>query len=356
MNLNIINQFKLDGAVVEYAPYGNGHINSTYRVVTDTGHQYIVQRINQNVFKKPDEVMENIIAVTRHIRKKVADKHGPLHVIHTKDDKVGYKDPNGEYWRVYDFITDSICLEASETPEDFKQSAIGFGMFQNLLSDFPADTLHETIPNFHNTADRYVKFKAAIAADKAGRLASVQKEVDFYLSHEADGCLLGKLLAEGKIPLRVTHNDTKLNNVMLDAETRKPICVIDLDTVMPGLSVTDFGDSIRFGASTAPEDEKDLDKVWCDMELYRTYTEGFLSACGKSLTETELEMLPQGAKTMTLECGMRFLTDYLEGDWYFKTHYPDQNLDRCRTQMKLVQDMEAKWDEMHAIVKALAKR
>jgi len=227
---------------------------------------------------------------------------------------------------------------------------VAFGTFQQQLKDFPAETLCEVIPNFHNTVDRYRIFKEALAADVCGRAASVKAEIDFALAREQEAGTLVNMLAEGKLPLRVTHNDTKLNNVMLDEATRKPLCVIDLDTTMPGLSLYDFGDSIRFGAATAAEDEKDLDKMVMDINLFETYTKGFLSAC-PGLTENERDMLPMGAKLMTLECGVRFLTDYLSGDTYFRTHYEGQNLDRCRTQFKLVADMESKWDEMKRIVK-----
>jgi len=257
---------------------------------------------------------------------------------------------DGNFWRVYDFVEDSICLQLPETPEDFYQSAVAFGNFQQQLKDFPAHTLCEVIPNFHNTADRYRLFREALAADVCGRAAQVRDEVEFALAREEEAATLVNMLAAGELPLRVTHNDTKLNNVMLDARTRKPLCVVDLDTVMPGLSLYDFGDSIRFGAATAAEDEKDLSKVWMDLNLYETYTRGFLSAC-PGLTQNERDMLPMGAKLMTLECGVRFLTDYLNGDVYFSTHYEGQNLDRCRTQFKLVADMESKWDDMKRIVK-----
>ena len=238
-----------------------------------------------------------------------------------------------------------------QNKEDFYQSAVAFGHFQGLLADYPAQTLHETIVNFHNTVDRFAKFKKAAAEDVMGRAKDVQKEIQFVLDREALAHTLCDMQAEGKLPLRVTHNDTKLNNIMIDDETRKAICVIDLDTVMPGLAVNDFGDSIRFGASTAEEDERDLSKVSCSMELFELYTKGFIEGCQGSLTEAELEMLPVGAMTMTYECGMRFLTDYLEGDHYFKVHRDGHNLDRARTQFTLVKDMEEKLETMNAIVK-----
>ena len=234
--------------------------------------------------------------------------------------------------------------------EDFYQSAVAFGHFQRLLADYPAETLHETIVNFHNTVDRLDKFKTAVEKDICHRVADVEKEIQFVLDRTELAHVLCDMQDQGKLPLRVTHNDTKLNNIMIDNATGKAICVIDLDTVMPGLSVNDFGDSIRFGASTGAEDEKDLTKVSCDLHLYEVYVKGFIEECGDALTETELDMLPMGAILMTFECGMRFLTDYLEGDHYFKIHREGHNLDRCRTQFKLVKDMEEKLSRMKEIV------
>ncbi len=350
MNETVLKHFALKGNAELCERYGCGHINETYRVVTDEKAEYILQKINHHVFTDVPALMENISAVTSFLAQRVSDPRGAMHLVPATDGKPYYMDEAGEYWRVYDFILDSICLQKAETPEDFYESAIAFGTFQQQMAEFPAATLHETIPNFHNTVDRYAKFKAAIAADKLGRAASVQKEIDFLLSREEEMGTLHNLRLSGELPLRVTHNDTKLNNVMLDAKTRKGLCVIDLDTVMPGLSLYDYGDSIRFGAATAAEDEKDLSRMTMSLDLFRVYTKGFLTAC-PGLTDLEVELLPLGAKTMTLECGMRFLTDYLEGDTYFATHYEGHNLDRCRTQLKLVSDMEQKWDTMKQIVK-----
>ncbi len=340
--------FQLDAPVASCERYGFGHINVTYLVVTETGHRYILQKINNHIFKDVPGLMGNIAAVTKYLRTQEADPRRVLTLVPTVngDDYLAHTD--GTFWRVYEFVEDSLCLQAPESANDFYQSAVAFGTFQQQLKDFPAATLCEVIPNFHNTVDRFRIFHEVLAADPMGRAADVKAEIEFALAHEAEAGTLVNLLAEGKLPLRVTHNDTKLNNVMLDAETRTPLCVIDLDTVMPGLSAYDFGDSIRFGAATAPEDEKDLDKMTMSLELYKTYTEGFLSAC-PGLTQTEKEMLPMGAKLMTLECGVRFLTDYLDGDHYFATHREGHNLDRCRTQFKLVSDMETKWDEMRRI-------
>ena len=232
----------------------------------------------------------------------------------------------------------------------FNQSAVAFGHFQRLLADYPAETLHETIKDFHNTPDRLEKFKKAVAEDICGRAASVQKEIDFILEREELTHALYDLQLDGRLPLRVTHNDTKLNNIMIDDETGKAICVIDLDTVMPGLTANDFGDSIRFGASTALEDEQDLSKVSCDLHLFDVYARGFIEGCGGALTDLEIDMLPMGAILMTFENGIRFLTDHLEGDHYFRIHREGHNLDRCRTQLTLVKDMQEKLPQMNAII------
>ncbi len=349
-------QFRIQGKQLSCERYGNGHINETYLVKTTSGLDYILQKINTNVFQNVEGLMANIVAVTEYLAARDGDPRHTLHVVPTLDGKSFFRDPEGGCWRVYDFVTDSICLEKVESEEDFVQSAIAFGQFQRQLAEFPAATLTETIPHFHDTADRVRQLRDAIAADKAGRLQEVQSEIAFALDRaEEAGCMV-RMLAEGKLPLRVTHNDTKLNNVMLDAATRKPLCVIDLDTVMPGLAANDFGDSIRFGASTAAEDEKDLDKVEMSLPLFEAYARGFLGACGESLTDEEIRTLPMGAKLMTYECGIRFLADYLNGDTYFRTHYPEQNLDRCHTQFKLVADMEKKWDAMAAVIAKVAGR
>ena len=317
--------------------------------------RYILQRMNNQIFLNPEELMENVVGVTSWLRKKIVENGGEperetLNLVPAKDGKAFYKDSEGEYWRVYLFIEGAKTYDLVENQEDFYQSAVAFGRFQGLLADYPAETLHETIQDFHNTVKRLDTFKKAVEADGCGRVAQVQEEIQFVLDREALAHKLCDMQAEGKLPLRVTHNDTKLNNIMIDDETRKAICVIDLDTVMPGLSVNDFGDSIRFGASTGAEDEPDLSKVSCSMELFELYTKGFVEGCKGSLTEEELDMLPVGAMTMTYECGMRFLTDYLEGDHYFKIHREGHNLDRCRTQFKLVKDMEEKWNQMNEIV------
>ena len=347
---DICAQFRLIGEAISWERYGNGHINQTYLVKTDAGLDYILQKINHRVFRDVPSLMKNIHEVTSHLRKKEPEPRRVLTLVPTLDGGVYHQDGEGGYWRVYDFITRSLCLQKPETLEDFYQSAVAFGHFQNMLADFPADTLSETIPRFHDTPDRYAKLHAAITANSAGRLHEVADEIAFALAREEEAGLMMAMLKRGELPLRVTHNDTKLNNVMLDQETRKALCVIDLDTVMPGLAANDFGDSIRFGASTAAEDERNLDLVRFSLPAYEAYAQGFLQACGDNLTANEISTLPLGAKLMTLECGVRFLTDYLEGDSYFATHRPGHNLDRCRTQFKLVAEMEDKWGEMAEVI------
>ncbi|MEG0049195.1 MAG: aminoglycoside phosphotransferase family protein [Clostridia bacterium] len=347
---NIYSQFQTQGSPICCTRYGNGHINDTYLLVTDQPHCYILQRVNNHVFHDTPALMRNLIAVTDHLRKQASDPRHVLTLVPTVKGERYLYTAEGECWRLYEFVTDSLCLDKPENMQDLMQSGVAFGTFQTQLADFPADTLSETIPHFHDTPNRYVLLREAIAADCAGRVKDVQAEISFYLLHENEAGILMDMCQRKELPLRVTHNDTKLNNVMLDRKLRTPLCVIDLDTVMPGLVANDFGDGIRFGASTATEDEKDLSKVQMSLELFEAYTNGFLSACGKRLTPAEIETLPMGAKMMTLECGVRFLTDYLKGDVYFHITRPEQNLDRARTQMTLVKDMEQKWDRMQQLV------
>ena len=344
----VLRAFRLDAKPVSCEPYGCGHINVTYLAVMESGRRYILQKINNNTFRDVAGLMENITAVTEFLRTKTDDPRSVLTLVKTHDG-ASYLHAQDAYWRTYDFVEDSICLQLPETDEDFYQSAVGFGTFQQLLTDFPAAKLHETIPNFHNTPDRYRTLLETLERDPMHRAAQVQPEIEFALARQAEMSAIQNALTAGELPLRVTHNDTKLNNVLLDAKTRKALCVIDLDTVMPGSSLYDFGDSIRFGAATAAEDEKDLSKMEMSLDRFRVFTRGYVRAC-PGLTAKELELLPMGAKTMTMECGIRFLTDYLDGDHYFAVHRDGQNLDRARTQFKLVADMEKKWDEMQKIV------
>lgn len=350
----ILNHFMTEKEGVSIEPYGSGHINRTFLVNVQGERKYILQGVNTAVFKNVPELMENIMWVTAYLREKIISTGGDpkretLTVVMTTEGKPYYIDEEGGAWRVYLFIADAETLDKVRDEEDFYQSALAFGRFQALLADYPAKTLHETIPDFHNTPKRYLDFEKAIEDDCCGRVREVENEIKFIKERRDEMSVLPKLLEDGELPLRVTHNDTKLNNIMLDCHTRKAICIIDLDTVMPGLSIYDFGDAIRFGANTAAEDEPDISKVSLSLELFEVYLRGFLEGCGGRLTEKEIEMLPMGAKMMTLECGMRFLTDYLQGDIYFKTGRAHHNLERCRTQLALVEDMERKWERMCAL-------
>lgn len=354
---DILSQFQVDGEIASIEPYGSGHINHTYLATMAGGKRYILQGINTTIFKDTDQLMENIVNVTSYLRDEIIRTGGDperetLTIIKTKDGKSYYTAADdGSKWRVYDFIEGAQTFDAVESNEDFYQSAVAFGRFQAMLSNFAADTLHETIPNFHNTAKRYQDFEKAVEEDVKGRAAEVADEIAFVRARSKEVSELHDMLAKGELPLRVTHNDTKLNNIMIDSKTHKAVCVIDLDTVMPGLSAHDFGDAIRFGANTAAEDEPDVSKVSLSLELFDIYVKGFLEGCGGRLTENEIKVLPMGAKMMTLECGMRFLADYLEGDVYFKISREKHNLDRCRTQFALVADMEKKWQQMCELCK-----
>lgn len=364
-NLNdIINNFSFKGECVDCEAFGSGHINSTFLVTCNdngTMRKYILQKINTNVFNNIDKLMNNVFSVTSYLREKIREAGGDenretLNFIKTVNGEKYYYAENGECYRAYVFVSDSVCYNSVDNAELFKQSGVAFGKFQRLLADFPADTLFETIPNFHNTKYRYDnEFIPAVESDVSGRKSSCQKEIDFVTEREGYCSRLVDMIADGKLPLRVTHNDTKLNNVMFDEKSGKAICVIDLDTVMPGLALYDFGDSIRFGANTADEDEKDLSRVSIDLEYFKAYADGFLSEAGESLNKAEIDNLAFSALLMTFECGMRFLTDYLNGDTYFKTAYPEHNLVRARNQFALITDMEKHMDEMESIIAEFVK-
>ena len=341
-----INAFQIKGNPVSCREFGQGHINQTLKLETDAGTCYILQKINQYVFRQPVALMENACAITDFLRKKDPDPRHTLHYIRALDGKCYHIDEAGDFWRMYEFV-EGLSLDAPESEADFYQSALAFGKFQMLLADFPAETLHETIPEFHNTVNRYQLLRQSMEADACGRLKEVAAEVAFLMQHEELACTLQKMREAGTLPLRVTHNDTKLNNVLLDSQTRQALCVLDLDTVMPGLSLYDFGDSIRFGATTiAAEDDS---TIALDLHLFEVYTRGFLSTA-TSLTDAEVEMLPMGAVVMTVELAARFLKDYLDGDLYFKTAHPGHNLDRTRAQIALAADMICKLDDMNQIV------
>jgi len=352
----ILQHFRFEGTPVLWEPFGNGHINRTFHVVCDNHKEYTVQKINRVAFRNPEQLIENIDAVTRFISAKPGLCQETIHLLPARDGKKYYIDESGEYWRAYPYISEGLCLDMPRSAEDFYQAAVAFGQFQQALSDFPADTLYETIPHFHDTIDRFRQLRESVRRDAAGRAHEVGPELDFLFAREDEFGTLCRLQASGELPLRVTHNDTKLNNVLLDPETGKARCVLDLDTVMPGLSACDFGDAIRFGASTALEDELDLSKVSLNLGMYRAFLQGYLDACGASLTDKEIEVLPLGAKIITGELAARFLKDYLDGDVYFSIHRPRHNLDRARTQLKLVADMEQKWPDMQRILREVAGR
>ena len=332
--------------------YGAGHINDTFAVwAADHSRRWILQRINTDTFTDPAGLMENVTGVTSYLRREILARGGDpdretLNVVPTREGKPYYTDCEGGAWRAYLFVEGTVCLQKVENERDFYTVAETFGNFQNQLAGYPAATLHETIARFHDTPNRYANFEKALAADVMGRAREIGPEIVFIRAREADCHVLMDQLAAGVLPLRVTHNDTKLNNVLIDQATGKGICVIDLDTVMPGLSAYDFGDSIRFGANDCAEDEPDQSKVHFSLHLYEVFARGYLAAAGSAMTEAERRSLPWGAKLMTLECGIRFLTDYLEGDHYFKISRPAQNLDRARTQFTLVEGMEREFDAM----------
>ena len=343
--------------------YGSGHINDTFLVINKEGDvekKYILQRMNHEIFKDVDGLMNNVSGVTAYLRDIIIKEGGDperetLNLVPDVNGNLHHIDSIGSHWRVYLFISDATTYNQVEKIEDFYQSAKAFGHFQNLLAGYPVEKLVETIPAFHDTPKRFETFLKAVEEDVCGRAASVQEEIAFVMDRKDELGAVVNLQRAGEMPYRVTHNDTKLNNIMIDDKTGEAVCVIDLDTIMPGASVFDYGDSIRFGANTAAEDETDLSKVTISLELFEAYTKGFLEGCAGKLTDVEVKMLPMGAKLMTFECGMRFLTDYLQGDTYFKVHREGHNLDRCRCQFALVKDMEAKWDAMAKIVSDCAK-
>jgi len=354
----VLGAYELPGDLMKAGRYGEGHINDTYRVTVRAADgrslRYMLQRISREAFPHPEELMQNFVAITGFLRRKILAAGGDpdretLSLVRTRDGKDFHTDAQNNVWRLVPFVEGTVCLQEA-TPELFEASARAFGHFQHLLTDYPADTLFETIPHFHDTEDRLAKFRQALRQDRFGRAASVPEEIRFVRDREADCSVAMDALRRGILPLRVTHNDTKLNNVLFDTESGEGVCVIDLDTTMPGLSIFDFGDSIRFGANHCREDEKDLSRVNLDLDLFERYTRGFLAGTAGCLTKAELDYLPWGARIITLELGIRFLTDYLEGDRYFRTAYPGHNLDRCRTQFKLVRDMETHFAEMKAIV------
>ena len=356
--LAVCSRFAFCGDVTDVKVCGNGHINSTYIVTAEGGRRYVLQILNTAIFKDPVGVMNNIVAVTNHIRAGLAQngedaERGTLRVICTTDGQNGYTDPDGRFWRAYDFVEGTVCRLTMDSAETFARVGEAFGDFQRRLADFDASVLIESIPNFHNTKNRYANFLAALERNASGRARLVQEEIKFVTDRAEKCSLIVDALADGSLPLRVTHNDTKLSNILLDETTEEAVCIIDLDTVMPGSSLYDFGDSIRSGASSTAEDEADLSKVHFLPEMFKAYARGFIKGCGGALTEKEISMLPMGGYMLTLEQAIRFLTDYLDGDTYFHVDYPEHNLVRTRTQIKLVADMESCMGELERMVAEL---
>ncbi|MBN1874056.1 MAG: aminoglycoside phosphotransferase family protein [Anaerolineae bacterium] len=355
----IVKHFQLDGQFVDAKLYGFGHINDTYEVClkngADTMQHYVLQRINHHVFKDPEKVMHNVIAVIAHLRNKIIAEGGDpdretLNIIPTANGKTLYRTEDGYYWRAYVFITGAQSYQVVENLTQVYHAGRAFGRFQYLLCDFPTDQLFETIPDFHHTRKRFDTFVEAVEKDVQNRARTVRSEIAFVEQRVHDTTVLIDLLEQGELPLRVTHNDTKFNNVMLDERTSEGVCVIDLDTVMPGLSLYDFGDFVRSAANPAMEDEPDVSKVYLDLEIFRHLTRGYMEEARSFLTPLEIDYLPFSAKLIALELGMRFLTDHLNGDTYFKVHRVNHNLDRCRTQFKLVCDIEENFQRMTEIV------
>ena len=353
----IMGFFGFSGEPARISPLGNGHINDTFRVDYEKAgarESFVLQRVNTAVFAEPAKLMENMVNVTDHIRRKVIAAGGNprrevLRALPGRNGAFYYEDPELGFWRVTEFIEGTFSREKPEGAEDFYETGRAFGHFQSQLSDYPAETLFETIPDFHNTKKRFEAFLKTIERNPLGRTKDCAEEIEFILERKELAEYAGRCRESGGLPLRVTHNDTKINNLMIDEKTGLPVCVVDLDTVMPGLAMYDFGDCIRTGASTAAEDERDLSRVGCDLNLFEAFMKGFITGCDGRLTDRELETLPMGALILTYEQALRFLADYIDGDIYFKTAYPEHNLVRARTQIRLVTDMEAKWEKIQRL-------
>lgn len=350
----IAEKFMIEGEIVDVSTQSGGHINDSYSITT-TKDKYVLQRINHSIFKNPKQLMENFRKVCDYLKKEVKKRNGDemrevLTLVKTKDNQDYYFDGEN-YWRMLVHIKNSICYETVKSAEDLVKTGETFGKFQTMLTDFPAHELYEVIPDFHHTKKRFQTFLEAVKNNKSNRAHLVADEIKFIMDRENETSLLVDMLEKQELPLRVTHNDTKLSNILLDANTKEGLCVIDFDTIMPGTVLYDFGDAIRTGACWSAEDEKDLSKVYIDLDLYEAFTRAFVANAKAGLTESEIKFLPLGAKIITLEQGIRFLTDYLDGDLYYKISYPEHNLDRTRTQLKLVADTEAKWDAILAFVK-----
>ncbi len=358
---DLIGRFRVYGDFIVGVPFGNGNVNDTFLLTFDQGGvrlNYMLQRINEAAFRDPVKVMENIDRVTQHILCKIHAAHAEtrkrtIRLLRALDGKPYVMGPNGGYWRAYVFAERARAYDVLETPEQAFCIAKAFGEFQQHLIDLPGERLHETIPDFHNTPERIRQLETAVQQDSRGRAKEVQQEIDFILQRKEDAGILLRLNRQGEIPERITHNDTKCNNILIDDLSGDGICVIDLDTVMPGLSLYDFGDMVRSGTNPADESEKDLDKVAMRFDMYEALFRGFIESAGSFMTAAEKESMAVAGKIITLEIGTRFLTDYLNGDIYFKSKYAGQNLDRCRTQLRLVQSIESQMNRMQGLLKCI---
>jgi hypothetical protein len=355
----ISRQFQIYGEILHAETCKIGHINETYSATYDQGGmrvRYIHQKINQTVFKDPDSLMANVMRVTRHLRNKLHEHQARditrrcLTIVPTRNGESFYRDRAGECWRNFVFVEGVETFESVQSPQQAYQAGRAFGWFQNLLDDLPGPRLAETIPHFHNTRKRFQALQEAIENDHFNRAQSAKPEIQFALGRESVVDVILRAMAAKKIPERVTHNDTKFNNVMLDTVTGEAMCVVDLDTVMPGCALYDFGDMVRTTTSPTLEDEPDLSKVRMQIAMFKKLAEGYLSTAGQFLTKTEKSYIAFSGKLITFTIGLRFLTDYLAGDTYFRIHRPGHNLDRCRTQFKLVESIEGQEEEMQRFV------
>lgn len=357
-SLSLFSQFPFDGKFVGAEPINEGLINTTLAAEFENG-KYIVQKINTNVFKNPDELMSNVFDVTAFLDSAISQsgadpQRGTLHFLKTKDGKPYYKDEKGDCWRSYKYIDNCYTLSGRCSGDEIFEAARAFGNFQAMLSTFHGAGLYETIKDFHHTPKRYDALEAAVSADPVGRVSSVSSELNFFKSRKNELGIVTQMLESGELPTRVTHNDTKINNVLFDNSTNKAICVIDLDTIMPGSLLYDFGDGVRTCAALANEDEPRSEKMGIDLDIYKEYVSGYLTGADKKLTAKEIELLPFSVKLMTLEVAIRFLTDYINGDTYFKTNYSDHNLVRTRAQIALINDIEKKFSQMQKITEKVS--
>ncbi len=357
----VISHFEIPSNPIACHPCGNGNINSTFWVKTEDGNEYLVQKVNTYVFQKPYELMENIHNVTQFLSDKIQEKggdfeRGTLNFIQSDNGRFCYHNHDThEFWRIYHYVSGAVAYDSADKPGILREAARAFGKFQRMLDTYPAETLYETILNFHHTAARYDTFERSVAEDAAGRAASVEKEIEALRRYAPYASLIVDGLADGTLPIRVTHNDTKLNNVLFDEQTGKCLCVIDLDTVMPGSLLCDFGDAIRFAANNTAEDDPDLSKVFLRLDLFEEYVSGFFAGLKGAITEREIALLPESVLVLTYELALRFMTDYLDGDKYFKLKYPEHNLVRTRAQLRLCEDIETKLPEMRKIIEKYAK-